>query len=617
MQPLRTNSNFVPFLDTEVDTSSCTSSSSESDELSDDSGRTKPSSLFYDNENTNLNPRRYGLDRVDSSGACEVSCSFIYLKFINTLSLSQPQSYFVQPQTSTSTLDTLSCFGSSSSDTVAKPTSCLFVICPSSKLMTLTWYPTKTIGQVKSELQARLGLLPSQYLLHIKGSKMLSEDSCSLSDYGIHKNANLEVLLPLRGGPSKVEELVVDIDERLKNKISELDSEHGLQLHKRSDEEMAVRLRDMSNRKIVMKAFNIQLNERRDDQSYRQLKRDELINSFILQRDAGFPLLKWSLMSPAERQADKRAKRSSEKKQEDNDKAAKHNAQVRANETEEETLARQENVAKQMARARADKKNVIAHNWPTLATMLGDEVGKDYKLDNHTDDVTTSLFLFHLKSGEWMFWESEWMIAFLHVLQRLGVMSKLNSLLELCLERRSTLLKTLYQAILGDNDLKQVQDWIEQDEERLTFTWEEAVLVWFATNDSISLEDRKAKLRAPEDIEIEKKNKLIQSLVGLHLNVSAYWWPGWNGEKKSICVIESIDLEDKEKRYFNLKCLDDPNDPHHEKRYEMAYIDVKKYADREHPEFSDFYLPKTLDEGSVVDLEFKDRCEKTLQELRR
>ena len=35
---------------------------------------------------------------------------------------------------------------------------------------------------------------------------MLSEDSRSLSDYGIHKNANLEVLLPIRGGPRKVEE---------------------------------------------------------------------------------------------------------------------------------------------------------------------------------------------------------------------------------------------------------------------------------------------------------------------------------------------------------------------------------------------------------------------------
>jgi len=199
------------------------------------------------------------------------------------------------------------------------------------------------------------------------------------------------------------------------------------------------------------------------------------------------------------------------------------------------------------------------------------------------------------------------------VLQRLGVMSKLNSLLELCLERRSTLLKTLYQAILDDNDLKQVQDWIEQDEERLTFTWEEAVLVWFATNDSISLEDRKAKLRSPKDIEIEKKNKLIESLVGLHLNVPEYWWPGYHGKKEWTCVIDSINLEDDKKRYFNLKCL---GDPYPDKRYEMAYVDVQKYVDREHPEFSDFYLPKTLGEG-CVDLEFNARCESTLQELRK
>ena len=59
-------------LDKDVDKSSCTSSSSESDELSDDDGIAfgpYPSRLFYDEENTNLNPR-FGLDR-DNSG-CEV-----------------------------------------------------------------------------------------------------------------------------------------------------------------------------------------------------------------------------------------------------------------------------------------------------------------------------------------------------------------------------------------------------------------------------------------------------------------------------------------------------------------------------------------------------------------
>ena len=43
------------------------------------------SPLYYEEENTNLNPRS-GLDRVDSSSACEVRCSFIFLMFINTLS---------------------------------------------------------------------------------------------------------------------------------------------------------------------------------------------------------------------------------------------------------------------------------------------------------------------------------------------------------------------------------------------------------------------------------------------------------------------------------------------------------------------------------------------------
>ena len=425
---------------------------------------------------------------------------------------------------------------------------------------------------------------------------MLSEDSRSLSDYGIHKNANLEVLLPIRGGPRKVEELVVDIDERLKRERDKLDQEHGLKLQESSDDELAVLLRDMStaDRKIVMKAFNIQLNERRDNQSYRQLKRDELILSFLGQRKSGFPLLRRSLMTGAEKDADRRA-----------------------NETEEETRTRQEDDAQRHAQVRADKDNAIAHNRPTLCTNRGDMPGKDYKLDNHIDDVMTSVFQFHLKSGEWMFRESAWLIAYIHVLnvlQRLNEdMSKLNSLLELCLERRSSLEKTLYQAVLFENDTKQVTEWIKQDEERLAFTREEAVLVWFATNDSISLENRKAKLRPLEEIEIEKRQMLIESLVGLYLKVPNYWWPGERGKKEWICVIDSIDLEDKEKRYFNLKCL---GDPYPDKRYEMAYVDVQKYADREQPEFSSFYLPKTLDENNI-DLEFNGRCEKTLRELQK
>jgi hypothetical protein len=65
------------------DTLSCTSSSSNTGDSNDSTDGTPcgpyPSSLFYD-ENTNLNPSRYGLDRVDS-GACEVRrlySSYVY-----------------------------------------------------------------------------------------------------------------------------------------------------------------------------------------------------------------------------------------------------------------------------------------------------------------------------------------------------------------------------------------------------------------------------------------------------------------------------------------------------------------------------------------------------------
>ena len=480
------------------------------------------------------------------------------------------------------------------------------------KIIDVTFSLSQTIDDVRTEIQSQFGLVPSQYILKA-GYKALANNRCSLLDFNIQSNQTLDIVpranCRLPGGANNDNDIIEVEDD-----LGSLDM--SVVVEEANDHEIPELPDDPSRDPLLeWRVSELQGLLKRRDFPCSEDSKTKLIKRIREGQANGWQ--KKQQKTSTERVTKSRAKRSTKKKEEDNDKAATRNAQVRANETEEETWARQENNTKQMARARADKKNAIAHKRPTLHTLLGDTPGKDYKLDNHTDDVITSLFLFHLKSGEWMFWESEWMIAYIHVLQRLGVMSKLNSLLELCLERRSTLLKTLYQAILDDNDLKQVQDWIEQDEERLTFTWEEAVLVWFATNDSISLEDRKAKLRSPEDIEIEKKNVLIESLVGLHLNVSAYWWPGWNGEKKWPCVIESIKLEDDKERYFNLKCLDhDPNDPHQEQRYEMAYVDVQKYADRKHPEFSDFYLPKTLDEG-CVDLEFNARCESTLQELRK
>ena len=221
------------------------------------------------------------------------------------------------------------------------------------------------------------------------------------------------------------------------------------------------------------------------------------------------------------------------------------------------------------------------------------------------------------------------MLAYIHVSNRLilkisdedsaleapranAKLSKLNGLLEMSVDRGETLLKIMETIFDGDDRRRADEYYRERGGFRGIKPDEEVLLDWFVDNDSISLDERKSKLPLPEDAALDKRKSLMESLVGLHLEVPNYWWPGRRGEKKWTCVIDSINLQDDEERYFNLKCL---GDPYPKDRYLMAYVDVQKYADREHTEFSDFYLPKTLDE--CVDLEFKARCDKTLQELRR
>ena len=111
---------------------------------------------------------------------------------------------------------------------------------------------------------------------------------------------------------------------------------------------MACLLREISvdDRLLVMKAFKVPLMERRC-QGYRRLTRDELINNFLRQKDVGFPLLRRSLMTKAERETERRAK-----------------------ETSDERKARQEKDVKQHTQARAEMIAQIEHNWPTLDTPV-------------------------------------------------------------------------------------------------------------------------------------------------------------------------------------------------------------------------------------------------------
>ena len=82
---------------------------------------------------------------------------------------------------------------------------CIFLKPPEGGLITVSFYPSKTVFEVKREIKHRLGLDPSDYSLYINAwCKRLDKDNLSLSDYGIGKDSTLVInYASLLGGAGK------------------------------------------------------------------------------------------------------------------------------------------------------------------------------------------------------------------------------------------------------------------------------------------------------------------------------------------------------------------------------------------------------------------------------
>ena len=94
----------------------------------------------------------------------------------------------------------------------------------------------------------------------------------------------------------------------------------------------------------------------------------------------------------AERKRKSRANQSNEKKQQIKDKDAKYRTDVRAGE-----------------------KALLEYQRPTRDTKIWEVPGKDFTLEEHTDDLMTSQLLYLVNSGLHAELESEYVVAFLHV----------------------------------------------------------------------------------------------------------------------------------------------------------------------------------------------------------
>ena len=322
----------------------------------------------------------------------------------------------------------------------------------------------------------------------------------------------------------------------------------------------------------------------------------------------------------AKQMARVRASMTPDEKQCMNAKYAKRKAQVRADMTPDEKQRMNAKDAEWKAQVRAEEKENIRNNQPSFdGTMVWEEPGVDYTLDRHEESPATAAFLFNLNNGSYADWKLVWPIAYMHLRIQLKnddnvtALERLDSLYLLSVKRYERFDKTVCQIF----DKPFMRDARNLQEKLDIIDFEVAQLMLFVSK-SISIDQLEQELVTPREIDTNNLKKMynlkwMESLVGLRLKVEQKWWVDpvtrqsiggatlWPGKIY-------IGTDDDGSRCFVFKC-DDENYP---KMYRIEYCDIKKYVDKEHPDFSNF----TLREKPLYNNNFEITCEETLQELR-
>lgn len=304
-------------------------------------------------------------------------------------------------------------------------------------------------------------------------------------------------------------------------------------LHGKSSHEIGDLMQSMSNGELValLKDFKVPCYHKR-----KRLKACEMIEEFKKQREDGYPRLKRSLMTPAQRKAADRVK-----------------------ETLEETRARQgaDATAKDATALRIEKK--VSVQFDDRLSALDSKYGFQGKSNVEVDSKLQST-----PKGK--------------------LVALLNSIKVPCYP--------YYQELTVDG---MIDVFKKQREGNYPLLWndlmdeaKDASYRYYAKKQK-RFEDATRRAASVKYENKEAKKKLLESLIGLKLNVPEHWWQGRRGIKKWKCVVESVDSDDIDGRYVIIKCTED--DAYPEDRYGMSYEAVKEYADVEQDNFSSFDLP--------------------------
>ena len=263
-------------------------------------------------------------------------------------------------------------------------------------------------------------------------------------------------------------------------------------------------------------------------------------------------------MTPAQRIAADREKETPEERRARQEADALRHAERRANETPEETRARQEAdaTAKDATALRIEKK--VSVQFDDRLSALDSKYGFQGKSNVEVDSKLQSM-----PKGK--------------------LVALLNSIKVPCYP--------YYQELTVDG---MIDVFKKQREGNYPLLWndlmdeaKDASYRYYAKKQK-RFEDATRRAASVKYENKEAKKKLLESLIGLKLNVPEHWWQGRRGIKKWKCVVESINLNDGNGRYFIIKCTEDEGN---DDCYPMAYAAICAYADEEQDNFSSFDLP--------------------------
>ena len=292
----------------------------------------------------------------------------------------------------------------------------------------------------------------------------------------------------------------------------------------------------------------------------------------------------------------------------ENNRSRKNNPKTR-----KENLQRMRNTRARAKKLRLDKSCSFDN------TKVWEKPGKHYVHENFEDSPEKSAQLWYDNNGTWRERELKWLIGYLHLDDMLskskdsqdadkdgegsdsiiGPQPVLEELLRTSIRCNRALDEAVY--LLFDKD-----DWFAQrkwqDKNSISDS-QLAALSWIdipeSAIDAQDIQDAVCPLDLTSDTP-KVNESWATGLIGMKLQVPEYWWVDddtkehFKGTKRWKCEIASIKLDEEKKRYFSLKCLNDPDDPSRKKRYPMAYEDVLDYADEKDPMYSTFDLPDFL-----------------------